>query len=212
MIGIAVIEDNRLVREGITSMLEELPDVTVVLADSGLEPARLRETGPRVVLLDGGLPGNRTLRLATTVKRTMAEAEIIVMDLPPGHDDLVQFVGAGVAGFILKDATFDELVSTIRSVAAGGRVLPSRMTGTLFTRIAEATEIAGCAGPPASAHLTPREREVVALLVAGMSNKEIAQRLDIALYTVKSHIRNIMDKLALRSRLRIAAYAHNHEE
>ena len=212
MINVAVIEDNRLVREGITSMLDELPDVTVVLAIPNLESAELREAEPRVVLINVGLGGRSSLQLAETVKQTMEKADVIVMNFLPVQEDMVQFVSAGVAGFILKDATFDELVGTIRSVAAGGCVLPPRMTGMQFSEIAEATVVPGCEAPLAPAHLTQRERQVMALLAAGMSNNEIAHRLDIALYTVKSHIRNIMDKLTLHSRLQIAVYAHEHDE
>lgn len=212
MIDVAIIEDNRLVREGIASMLDELPDVRVVLAAPSVETAQLLECQPRVVLIDVGLQGRSSLHLAKTVKNSMANAEVIVMDLLPVHQEVAQFVHAGVAGFILKDATFEELVGTIRSVAAGARVLPPRMTGTLFSQIAEAAVVRGRESALASVHLTEREREVIELLAGGMSNKEIARRLDIAVYTVKSHVRNIMDKLALHTRLQIAAYAHEHEQ
>lgn len=212
MIDIAIIEDNRLVREGMASMLGELPDVRVVLAAPSIETEQLLEAKPRVVLIDVGLQERSSLHLAKTVKQHMAEADVIVMDLLPMQEEIAQFVNAGVAGFILKDATFEELVGTIRAVAAGGRVLPPRMTGTLFSQIAQAAVVRGREEALASSHLTAREREVIGLLAAGMSNKEIAQRLDIAVYTVKSHVRNIMDKLTLHSRLQIAAYAHEHDE
>lgn len=212
MINVAIVEDNRLVREGMTGMLDAVPDVHVVLAAPSVEAEQLLEAKPRVVLLDAGLQGRSSLQLARTVKKTMADAEVIVMDLLPVHQEVVQFVNAGVAGFILKDATFEELVKTIRLVAAGAQVLPPRMTGTLFSQIAEAAVVRGRDAALASAHLTEREQEVIALLGAGMSNKEIAERLDIAVYTVKSHVRNIMDKLALHTRLQIAAYAHEHDE
>ncbi len=212
MIDVAIIEDNRLVREGMASMLAELPDVRVVLAAPSVETAQLLECQPRVVLIDVGLQGRSSLHLAKTVKNSMANAEVIVMDLLPVHQEVAEFVHAGVAGFILKDATFEELVGTIRSVAGGARVLPPRMTGTLFSQIAEAAVVRGRESALASVHLTEREREVIELLAGGMSNKEIARRLDIAVYTVKSHVRNIMDKLALHTRLQIAAYAHEHEQ
>ena len=212
MIDVAIIEDNRLVREGMASMLAELPDVRVVLAAPSVETAQLLECQPRVVLIDVGLQGRSSLHLAKTVKNSMANAEVIVMDLLPVHQEVAEFVHAGVAGFILKDATFEELVGTIRSVAAGARVLPPRMTGTLFSQIAEAAVVRGRESALASVHLTEREREVIELLAGGMSNKEIARRLDIAVYTVRSHVRNIMDKLALHTRLQIAAYAHEHEQ
>jgi DNA-binding NarL/FixJ family response regulator len=212
MITVAIIEDNRLVREGMTEMLNELPDVEVVLAATSVEAARLRKAKPRVVLLDVGLQDRSSLRLAETVKVEMADSRVIVMDLLPVHEEIAEFVNAGVAGFILKDATFEDFIGTIRSVADGVRVLPALMTGTLFSQIARAAVKNGTAAALEAVRMTQREREVIALIAEGMSNKEIAQRLTIATDTVKSHVRNVMDKLALHSRLQIAAYAHRQDD
>jgi DNA-binding NarL/FixJ family response regulator len=212
VITVAIIEDNRLVREGMTDMLNELPDVRVVLAATSLEASMLKETNPRVVLLDVGLQDKNSLRLAETVKKEMAEARVIVMDLLPVHEEIAEFVNAGVAGFILKDATFEDFVGTIRSVAEGARVLPATMTGSLFSQIAKVAVSRGRDAALESVRMTQREREVIALIAVGLSNKEIAQRLNIATDTVKSHVRNVMEKLALHSRLQIAAYAHSQDD
>jgi two-component system nitrate/nitrite response regulator NarL len=142
----------------------------------------------------------------------MADSRVIVMDLLPMHEEIAEFVNAGVAGFILKDATFDDFVGTIRSVADGARVLPATMTGTLFSQIATAAVSKGREVALESVKMTQREREVIALIAVGLSNKEIANRLNIATDTVKSHVRNVMEKLALHSRLQIAAYAHGQDE
>jgi DNA-binding NarL/FixJ family response regulator len=212
VITVAVIEDNRLVREGITDMLNELSDVTVVLAATSFETATLMNAAPRVVLLDVGLQDGSSLRLADVVRSEMPDSRVIVMDLLPAHEEIAEFVNAGVAGFILKDATLDDFLGTIRSVADGGRVLPPRMTGTLFSQIARAAIERSPAVALESVRMTRREREVVSLIAAGMSNKEIGQQLHVATDTVKSHVRNVMDKLALRSRLQIAAYAYAQEQ
>ena len=210
MITVAIIEDNRLVREGMTDMLNELPDVKVVLAATSLETAMLKETNPRVVLLDVGLQDKNSLRLAEAVKKELADSRVIVMDLLPVHEEIAEFVNAGVAGFILKDATFEDFIGTIRSVADGARVLPAPMTGTLFSQIAKVAVKRWRAAALEAVRMTQREREVIALIAVGMSNKEIAQRLNIATDTVKSHVRNVMEKLTLHTRLQIAAYAHSH--
>jgi DNA-binding NarL/FixJ family response regulator len=212
VITVAIIEDNRLVREGMTDMLNELPDVKVVLAATSLEASMLKDTNPRVVLLDVGLQDKNSLRLAETVKKEMADSRVIVMDLLPMHDEIAEFVNAGVAGFILKDATFEDFIGTIRSVADGARVLPATMTGTLFSQIARVAVSRGREAALESVQMTHREREVIGLIAVGLSNKEIAQRLNIATDTVKSHLRNVMEKLALHSRLQIAAYAHSHDD
>ena len=210
MITVAIIEDNRLVREGLTHMLSELPDITVVLAATSLDSAKLKAANPGVLLLDVGLHDRNSLRLAESVQKDIADARVIVMDLLPVHEEIAEFVNAGVAGFILKDATFEDFVGTIRSVAQGGRVLPPRMTGTLFSQIARSAVQRGATEALEAVRMTQREREVIALIADGLSNKEIAQRLGIATDTVKSHVRNVMDKLALHTRLQIAAYANRH--
>jgi len=211
MITIAIIEDNRIVREGMTDMLNELPDLKVVLAATSLEAMTLKEIKPRVVLLDVGLQDN-SLRIAKTVQKEMADSRVIVMDLLPAHEEIAEFVHVGVAGFILKDATFDDFVGTIRSVADGARVLPPPMTSTLFSQIARVTVQRGNAAALEGVRITQREHEVIELIGAGMSNKEIAKRLNVATDTVKSHVRNVMEKLALHTRLQIAAYAHRQDD
>jgi DNA-binding NarL/FixJ family response regulator len=211
MITVAIIEDNRMVREGMTEMLNELPDVEVVHTATGLDTAMLKKAKPRVVLLDIGLHDTNCLQVAETVRKEV-NSEVIVMDLLPVHEEIAQFVNVGVAGFILKDASFEDFVGTIRSVAEGARVLPPPMTGTLFSQIAQVAVQRGAAAALEAVHMTPREREVIGLIAEGKSNKEIAQQLDIAAHTVKSHVRNVMEKLALHTRLQIAAYAHQQNE
>ena len=212
MITVAIIEDNRLVREGMTDMLNELPDVKVVLAATSFETTKLKETNPRVVLLDVGLQTRNSLRVAETVNKEMEHARVIVMDLLPAHEEIAEFVHVGVAGFILKDATFEDFVGTIRLVADGARVLPPPMTGTLFSQIAQVAVRKEKAAALEGVRMTRREREVIELIGGGMSNKEIAQRLHIATDTVKSHVRNVMEKLALHTRLQIAVYSHRHDD
>jgi DNA-binding NarL/FixJ family response regulator len=208
VISVALIEDNRLVREGIAALLNQLPDFRVVASASGGDTALLRQNNPQVVLLDLGLRNGDSLRVAERVKRDFPESRIIVMDVLPAHEDLVEFVNAGVAGFIMKDATLEDLAATIRSVADGANVLPPQMTGSLFSQIARDAVAKGRPKALEAVRMTPREREVIGLIADGLGNKEIAGRLHIATHTVKSHVRNVMEKLMLHTRLQIAAYAH----
>jgi DNA-binding NarL/FixJ family response regulator len=212
MISVALIEDNRLVREGMTAMLNQTEDFEVVAAGPSGDPALLRDAKPQVILLDVGLWDDDSLRVAETVKKESPESKVIIMDLLPVHEDIVEFVNAGVSGFILKDATFDDLVTTIRSVAEGAHVLPPAMTSSLFSQIAKEAIVRGRAAAMESVRMTTREREVTGLIGEGLSNKEIASRLNIATHTVKSHVRNVMEKLALHTRLQIAAYAHRQDD
>jgi DNA-binding NarL/FixJ family response regulator len=206
-IKVAIIDDNRLVREGLAALLNKLPDVRAVTSATA-DQAFLADAKPAVLLLDVGLGDQDSLRVAAALTKDNPQARIIVMDLVPVSEDIAEYVNAGVSGFVLKDATFDEFVATIRAVAAGKKVLPARMTESLFAQIAKESEGKGSPQVIEAVRMTPREREVIDLIGEGLSNKEIAARLNIATHTVKSHVRNVMEKLALHTRLQIAAYSH----
>jgi DNA-binding NarL/FixJ family response regulator len=208
VISVAIIEDNRLVRESIASLLLQVTDVQVVAAVPALDDPALRGAVPHVVLLDAGLRDLDSLHGAGSVRKEFPTARVIVMDLLPAHEDIAEFVNAGVSGFILKDASFEEFLNTIRLVAGGAEVLPPRMTGSLFSQIAQVAVAKGRSDGLEDVRMTRREREVIELIGEGLSNKEIAQRLNIATHTVKSHVRNVMEKLALHTRLQIAAFSH----
>jgi len=210
-IRLLLVEDNRLLREGLTGMLNEQPDIQVVAAFGNGKEAVLKATQelkPEIILLDLGLKGQNSLRLVEAVKKERPKVKMIVMDLMPVQADMIEFVEAGVSGFILKDATFADFAGTIRSVAAGASVLPPSLTGSLFSQIVEKVVGEGRGSLIESVRMTKREREVIELIAGGLSNKEIAQRLSIATYTVKSHVHNILEKLALHTRLQVASYAH----
>lgn len=208
MISVALIEDNRLVREGIAALLGEVPDLEVVAGASGADTSGVRDARPDVVLLDLGLGGGDSLRVAEQVKKDLPGSKVVLMDLLPVHEDIMEYVNVGVSGFIMKDATLADLVGTIRSVAHGAHVLPPQMTGSLFSQIARDAVEKGRPEALDAVRMTPREREVINLIAQGLGNKEIAARLNVATHTVKSHVRNIMEKLMLHTRLQIAAYAH----
>ena len=210
-IRLLLLEDNRLLREGLTAMLNEQLDLEVVAAFGNGKEAVLKATQklkPQIILLDLGLKGQNSLRLVEWVKKELPEVKVIVMDLIPVEVDIVAFVREGASGFLLKDATFDDFLSTIRSVAAGANVLPPSLTGSLFSQIVEQVVEQGKIDLIAAVRMTKRECDVIDLIAEGLSNKEIAQRLNIATYTVKSHVHNILEKLALRTRLQVASYAH----
>jgi DNA-binding NarL/FixJ family response regulator len=210
-IRLLLVEDNRLLREGLTAMLNAQPDIEVVAAFGNGKDAVLKATQelkPQIILLDLGLKGQNSLRLVESAKKEAPEIKVIVMDLIPVQADVVEFVKEGVSGFVLKDATFDDFLATIRSVAAGASVLPPSLAGSLFSQIIEKVAGEGKVSLIESVRMTKRERQVIELIAEGLSNKEIAQRLGIATFTVKSHVHNILEKLALHTRLQVASYAH----
>ena len=214
-IRVLLIEDNRLLREGLTVMLKKQQDIDVVATVGNGENILviLRKYKPEVLLLDLGLRDRSSLNLVKVVKKNSPGAKIIVMDLIPMQADVFEFVQAGVSGFILKDATVIDFLKTIRSVAKGSQVLPPNLTGSLFSQIVE--HAVNGSKPSAlldSVRMTKRERQVIELISDGHSNKEIAQKLHLSTYTVKSHVHNILEKLALNTRVQIAKYAHDSDK
>ena len=208
---IVLIDDNRLLREGLASLIHSQPGFRVLTAAADVDEAlqKAREAKPDVVLLDFGLEDHDSLALTSTVHAEVPTARVIVMGLLPAQEDVANYVRAGASGFIMKDASFDEFVETIRAVAAGAEVLPQALTNTLFSQIARNAVGGSNSRVLEAVRLTNRERQVIDLLGEGLSNKEIAIRLHIAVHTVKSHVHNILEKLALRSRLEVAAFSHS---
>jgi DNA-binding NarL/FixJ family response regulator len=211
---ILLIEDNRLLREGIAATLDEHDDFEVVaLAEDGDAIQKLKESrnSPDVVLLDLGLEKINSLQLMVTLRAELPKARVVAMDILPEHVDIVEFVEAGGSGFILKSASPQDYVDTITAVAQGQKVLPEKLTASLFTQIVESALTSGKEIPESAIQLTKREKEIVDLISEGLSNKEIAARLHIATHTVKSHVHNILEKLTLSSRLQIAAFARRRD-
>jgi DNA-binding NarL/FixJ family response regulator len=209
-ITVVVIEDNRLLRDGLTTLLNAQADFRVVAsvadADAGL--VRVRETRPHVVLVDAVLGTHDCHEFVERLRHAAPATRVVVMDLLPVQEDFGAFIKAGASGFIVKDATLEELVATLRSVAEGVDVVPRALTGRLLSLVAEHVIVRRTPALLGAMRMTTREVEITALIAEGLSNKEIAQRLDIATYTVKSHVHNILEKLALHTRLEIAAHAH----
>ncbi|RPI14210.1 MAG: DNA-binding response regulator [Ignavibacteriae bacterium] len=213
-IRLVLIEDNRLLREGINSILKKEPDINVVEAYGDTELVLEEITGlkPDVVLLDLGLANQNSLELVKSLKDSYPEVKIIAMDLIPVQEDILRFVEAGVSGFILKDATTADFTKTIRSVACGEKILPPMLTGSLFSQIMDyGIKEMGPVKLIKSVRMTKREREIVELIAEGLANKEIAYKLNISIYTVKSHVHNILEKMALNTRVQIAIHARTSE-
>jgi two-component system nitrate/nitrite response regulator NarL len=210
-ISLLVIEDNRLLRDGITSIIREQSDlkVTAALGDCVKALQSIRESEPNIVLLDLGLRNQSSMQLVKVIKKEFEKVKVIVMDLVPSQEDVLMFIQAGVSGFILKDANVEDFLRTIRSVAAGTKVLPPFLTETLFSQIViKAVKELDHSKIIESVRMTKRERQVIDSVADGLTNKEIAQKLNLSTYTVKSHIHNILEKLALHTRVQIAKYAN----
>nr|MBP7622031.1 response regulator transcription factor [Gemmatimonadales bacterium] len=181
-ISVVLIDDNRLLREGLAILIREQPGFLVLAAFADIDDALqlVRDAKPNVVLLDFSLEGHDSLRVTGTVHKEVPDAKVIVMGLLPAQQDIADFVTAGASGFIMKDASLERFITTIRGVAAGQQVLPPELTTSLFSQIASLSIRKGQPRVLETEGLTERERQVIDLIGSGLSNKEIAARLHIA--------------------------------
>lgn len=210
-IRILLIEDNRLLRDGIASLLRKQDDMQVVASVGNGENvlSLIGKHKPDLLLLDLGLRNQNSMQIVKLSKKAFPEIKIIVMDLIPFQTDVLEFVQSGVSGFLLKDANVTEFQKTIRSVFKGKKILPANLTNSLFSQIIEhAINSLKPSVIAESVRLTKREQQVMELIADGSTNKEIAQKLHLSTYTIKSHVHNILEKLALNTRVQIARYAH----
>lgn len=208
-IRLLLIENNRFLRDGILSILKPHEDIVIVAASG--DKNQLDQLKPNVVLLDLGLRSQNSLHVVELLKKQFPRAKVIVMDLAPVHSDILQYVKAGANGFILKDASMDDFLLTIRSVSRGATVLPPELINSLFSQIVDHAVGNNKSRLKGAVRMTKREREIINLLSEGLTYKEIVQKIHVSMYTVKSHIHNIMEKLALHTRLEIANYSHSGE-
>ncbi len=210
-IRMLLIEDNRLLRKGILDILKNQSDIKIVSASGNSENTilKIHKLKPNVILLDLGLRNQNSLHVIEMVKKEFPKSNVIIMDLAPVHADILQYVKAGASGFILKDASLDDFLVTIKAVSEGIKVLPPTLTDSLFSQIVEHAIKGGKVKLKDAVRMTKREREVIEQIADGLSNKEIGQRLHVSSYTIRSHIHNIMEKLTLHTRLEIANYTYN---
>lgn len=198
MIRIVVVGDIRLYREGVESFLRQIDGFTVVGVGATKDDAtRLAdEQQPDVVLIDAAMPASLDV-----VRELTSRAEpmrVVALTIPEVEQAVLPCIEAGIAGYVPRDGGLDDLVSVIRSATRGDGVCSPRMVGRLWARLAQ---LARAQSAPTSVDaLTSREREILACIKQGQSNKEIAARLSIELATVKNHVHNILEKLHVHSR------------
>lgn len=207
-VRVFIADDNRLLREGLASMLAEIDDISVVgMASSGSQAIdQIKQLLPDVALVDIGMPDKDGLDVTVTLYNELDTVKVIILGMPDLTDEIMACIEAGAAGYVLKEASFDYLVESIRSVQRGESFCSPRMAASLFSRVAE---LVGEKIPESSVKLTQREVEIINKIADGLSNKEIAEQLYIEVQTVKNHIHNILDKLQLHNRLEAVQYARD---
>lgn len=210
-IRLLLVEDNRILRESIVSMFKKRTDMYVVGNISSSENIEhtIGKLKPDIILIDLILTNQNSLQLVKSIREQFREIEIIIMGLIPTQTSVSEYIEAGVAGFVLKEADTARFVKTILKVNRGLKFLPPLLTGSLFSELVK-NAVSGSNSfiIDKSTRMTKRELEVMELIAEGFTNKEIAQKLDFSTYTVKSHVHNILAKLALSTRVQIAKHVH----
>ena len=188
-ISVMVVDDHPLIRVGIAAIVNARDDMTVVAqAGTGEEALELfRRNKPDVTLMDLRLPGIGGVEAIAAMRTTRPDARFIVVTTYDGDEDIHRALEAGAQGYIIKGMPYQTLVEAIHRVHLGKRFLPPPVANALASRMPDSD-------------LSPREMEVLLLLVAGRSNKEIAQTLDISEATVKSHVSTILMRLGVDDR------------
>ena len=208
-ISVILIDDNQSTREGIAALIRRQAGFRVLTTSAEVEAAlrMVRRRQPDIVLLDLGGDEEDRLTLAGALHGQVPASRVILMGASPLQEDVESFIMAGVSGFIMAGATTEQFIGTIHSVTQGIQVLPSELTSLLFVQLNERGIKPRRKRALNATPLTAREREVADLIVQGLCNKEIAGRLEIALHTVKSHVHKVLSKLAVNTRLEVAAFA-----
>jgi DNA-binding NarL/FixJ family response regulator len=208
---ILLADDHLLFRKGLTQLLGSQPDFKVVgEATNGLEAvAQTRALHPDLVLMDINMPESDGFEATRQIKAKVPDVKIVMLTVSEDAEDLRAAIQAGADGYLLKDLSPDTLFQQLRGLALGETPISRAMTGKLFDQLAQKDQ--PVAQPTAAAgKLSKRENQVLALVVSGYSNQEIAEELSIAHNTVKNHLRSILSKLGVKNRTQAAAYAVSH--
>jgi DNA-binding NarL/FixJ family response regulator len=204
VIRVVVVDDHAVVRDGISRLLDSADGIEVIgsAADGAEAQAVIAGTAPDVVLMDLSMPVVDGVAATRRITAEHPDVRVVVLTTFADKQRILDALDAGAAGYLLKDAQPDEVIAAVRAVVAGGAPLDPKAARVLLdARGAPATS-----GP----ELTPREREVLALLATGVANKQIARRLAIAEATVKAHLTRIFQQLDVTDRTQAALWAREH--
>jgi DNA-binding NarL/FixJ family response regulator len=207
-ITIAIAQEDPLAREATIALLAKEPGFCVVASADDAGDARIGDAVPDVVLIDARQQDAGPGLNFPALVRTAGCARLVATGVSTDHEQLADLIRVGVSGFVLRDASFADLVSTIRTVVSGTRVLPPCLVETLVQNLTTAGGQRAADGFAAFHRMTPHQREIVLLIANGKSNKEIAAQKNISTNTAKTHVHNIMMKLSMHTRLQIAAHAN----
>jgi DNA-binding NarL/FixJ family response regulator len=208
-IRVLIVDDHALFRRGLEMVLEQEPDIDVVgEASDGAEAlTKAVDATPDIVLLDVRMPKRGGIDACTAIKDAVPSTKIIMLTISDEEADLYDAIKAGAMGYLLKEISIEEVASAIRAVHGGQSLISPSMASKLLNEFASMIKRGDERQQVPAPRLTDREMEVLRLVAKGMNNRDIAKELFISENTVKNHIRNILEKLQLHSRMEAVVYA-----
>jgi DNA-binding NarL/FixJ family response regulator len=208
-IRVLVVDDHALFRRGLEIVLAQEPDIEVVgeAGDGAEAVVQAADLLPDVVLMDVRMPRRSGIEACTAIKDVVPSARIIMLTISDEEGDLYEAIKAGATGYLLKEISIDEVATAIRAVAGGQSLISPAMASKLLSEFATLIKRDGDRQQVPAPRLTERELEVLRLVARGLNNRDIAKQLFISENTVKNHIRNILEKLQLHSRMEAVVYA-----
>ncbi|MFB5192512.1 response regulator [Alicyclobacillus fastidiosus] len=215
MIRVLIVDDQRLMREGLRTLLELEDEISVVgVASDGKEAIAALIHQPDVILMDIRMPNVDGITATREVLLRQPDIKVLMLTTYDDQADVVGALSAGAVGYLLKDMPAESIAQGIREAARGGAILPPTVAKTFLSAVhqqAGAVEpVAPVPEPDMTELLTDRETQVLNCLAQGMSNREIGQHLHVTEGTVKNHVSNLIAKLDLRDRTQVALYAVRH--
>jgi DNA-binding NarL/FixJ family response regulator len=208
-IRLLIADDHELFRRGLRMVLEDEDDIEIVdeAGDGEVAVDLAREHAPDVVVMDVRMPGLSGIQAARRIKEEEPGTKILVLTISDEEDDLYDAIKAGANGYLLKEISIDEIANAVRSVHSGQSLISPSMASKLLDEFAAMIKKEEQKEEVPAPRLTPREMEVLQHVAQGMNNREIAKALFISENTVKNHVRNILEKLHLHSRMEAVVYA-----
>jgi len=208
-IRVIIADDHALFRRGLEMVLESEPDMAVVgEANDGKEAYELAtELMPDLVLMDVRMPAHGGIGATKLIKDAVPHTKILMLTISDEEEDLYEAIKAGASGYLLKEISIEEVADAIRSVHAGQSLISPSMASKLLNEFASMAKKDEEKQQMPAPRLTEREMEVLTLVAQGLNNRDIAKALFISENTVKNHVRNILEKLHLHSRMEAVVYA-----
>ncbi len=208
-IRVLVVDDHALFRRGLQMVLEQEPDIEVVgeASDGAAAVTAATEMLPDIVLMDVRMPKGGGIDACTAIHEIVPSAKIIMLTISDEEADLYEAIKAGAMGYLLKEISIEEVAAAVRAVYGGQSLISPSMASKLLTEFATMIKKTDDRQQVPTPRLTDREMEVLKLVAKGMNNRDIAKQLFISENTVKNHIRNILEKLQLHSRMEAVVYA-----